>query len=207
MDIILGQAWGSLESSTTKANVLTLVHCKQRLTVQLLSVCSRNIVPKRVKRSCGGIAFNECGALPYVILHLWQDRTKWQTWSAVERWTQTVGFENEGEPPRNCWVICDSVPVCLLSTACVRVPAAKVLAYHDTQCESSAASLSADTGQQGQRHERQSGVSQASDDSLGEDERAENMTELLDVPVVSGTKRQKLQLYESPTELRALTPT
>ena len=39
-------------------------------------VFSFTVIPQRERRSCDGIAVDDCGALPCVKLHPWQDRMK-----------------------------------------------------------------------------------------------------------------------------------
>ena len=112
----------------TKMNVSMWVHYKHMLTDQQPSEYSHVTEQRHVKRSYDGTVPNESDAVRSERPHLWLDPTKLGTSSRVARagehglqWSvgsRLTGFEKDrnslGETrPRTCWIICDSVPVCV----------------------------------------------------------------------------------------------
>ena len=106
-------------------------------------------------------------------------------WSVGSR---LIGFEKDrnslGETqPRTCWVICDSVPVCVAVDRLRPCTPAELLALHYNQTKSSSPLATDDQIQQGFIDERASltlttaDPSQAADEGENEDERHDEMSE------------------------------
>ena len=113
--------------------------------------------------------------------------------------------------PRTCWVICNSVPVCVAVDRLRPCTPAELLAFHYTQTKSSAP-LATDTQiQQGFIVERAplnlTTVDQArtADEGEDEDERDDEMSEPTQTERTE--KRTEIQTGETAKELRAPLPT
>ena len=71
-----------------------------------------------------------------------QGSTSRRTWTATERWIQIDRFR-EGKTasakhkPRTCWIICDSVPVCVAIDRPRPCTPTESSAFHQTQTKSS----------------------------------------------------------------------
>ena len=98
---------------------------------------------KHAKLSCDATVVNESDAPLCERPHLWLDPTKagehGLQWSVGSR---LIGFEKDrnslGETqPRTCWVIWDSVPVCVAVDRLRPCTPAELLAFHCTQTKSS----------------------------------------------------------------------
>ena len=113
-----------------KMNVSTWVLCKHMPMDQQPSVYSHITEQRHVKRSYDGIVANGSDAPFCERPHSWLDPTKLEIMFRVAearagehglQWSvgsRLIGFEKDrnslGEtPPRTCWVMCDSVPVCV----------------------------------------------------------------------------------------------
>ena len=133
-------------------------------------------------------------------------------WSVGSR---LIGFEKDrnslGETqPRTCWVICDSVPVCVAVDRLRPCTPAELLAFHHTHTKSSSP-LATDTQiQQGFIDERAPlnpttvDPSRTADEGEDEDEQDDKMSEPIQTKKTE--KRKEFQTDETAKELRALLP-
>ena len=139
----------------TKTNVSMWVHYKQMPMGQRTSVYSHTIEQKHVKRSYDGIVANGSDAPLCERPHTWLDPTKLEALFRIAREARAgehglqwsvgsglIGFNEDrnshGETQsRTCWVICDSMPVCVVVDRLCPCTSAELLAFHHTQTKGS----------------------------------------------------------------------
>ena len=126
----------------------------------------------------------------------------------MECWSRLKGFEKDknslGETqPRTCWVICDSVPVCVAIDRLRPCTPAELLAFHCTQNKSSSPPAADTQTQQGLIDERTSFAIPTIADPSGtaDDEQYDEMTE-----PAQTTTAEKRKVDETAKELWALLP-
>ena len=188
------------------------------------SVYSHVTEQKHVKRSYDGTVVNESDVLLCERRRLSLDPAKLETWlrTAGEpragehglQWSvgsRLIGFEKDkngiGETqPCTCWVICNSVPVCVAIDRLLPCTPTELLAFHYTQTKS-CTPLAADTQTpQGFIDERTSlDILTAADSSrIVEDEQDDETSE--STQITSAENRKKTHKDESAKVLRALLP-
>ena len=185
------------------------------------TVYSHTTVPKHVKHLYDGTVANESDAPLYERPHQLSDLFQvgdivsycrepragehGLQWSVASR---LIGSEKDKNSlcetqPRTCWIICDSLPVCVATDRLRPCTSAELLAFHFTQTKSSA-SLAADAHtQQGLIDERNSiDILTAADSSrIVENEQDVEMSEPRQI-----TSAEKRKVDETAKELRALLP-
>ena len=209
-------------------NVSMSVHGKHMPMDEQSSGYNHITEPKHAKLSYDGTVVNGSDAPLSERQDLWLDPTKLETgshtaekhaqantglqWSVGSRLT---GFEKGrnslgGTQPRTCWVICDSVPVCVAVDRFRPCTPAELLAFHCTQTTSSSP-LATDTQiQQGFVDERAPltlttvDPSRTANEVEDEDERDDEMSE--PTRTKSTAKRKEIQTDETAKELRAPLP-
>ena len=133
-------------------------------------------------------------------------------WSVGSR---LIGFEKDrnslGETqPRTCWVICDSVPVCVAVVRVRPCTSPELLAFQYTQTKGSSPLTADAQTQQGFIDERAPIIPIAADTSRnandGEDEHEQDDEMSESTQLTKTEKREEIQTDETAIELRALLP-
>ena len=131
-------------------------------------------------------------------------------WSVGSR---LIGFEKDrnslGETqPRTCWVICDSVPVCVAVDVLRPCTSAELLAFHDTQIKGSSPLATDAQTQQGFIDERDPINPPVADSSrkANEGEHENEQDEQMSKPtqLTRTGKRKEIQVDETAKDLRAM---
>ena len=206
----------------TKTNVSMWVLRKHMLTDQRPSGYNHITERQRAKLSYDGTVANELDVLLCERLHLWfwilpscrearagEHGLQWSVGSRL------IGFENDrnslGEThPSTCWVLCDSVPVCVAVDRLRPCTSAELFAFHYTQNKISSPLATDAQTQQGFIDERapinptDANSSRTVYDGEDEDEQDDEMSEL--TPLTRTEKRKEIQMDDSAKELRAVLP-
>ena len=209
-----------------KMNVSTWVLRKHMPMDQQPSVYSHITEQWHVKRSYDAIVANGSDAPLCERPHLWLDPIKLEIlvsycrearagehglqWSVGSR---LKGFEKDGNSlgetqPRTCWVICDSVPVCVAVDRLRPCTSAELLAFHYTQTKGSSPLTTDAQTQQGFIDERApinptaADSSQNVNESEDEDEQDDELSE--PTQLTRTEKRKEIHMDERAKELRAM---